>query len=58
FQKTSEHLELLEGILEKIIEEKWKAFGKRYWLRSLFFFIVYYIIFTAAYMLRPISATT
>uniref|UniRef100_A0A158P7D7 ANK_REP_REGION domain-containing protein n=1 Tax=Angiostrongylus cantonensis TaxID=6313 RepID=A0A158P7D7_ANGCA len=58
YGKTSEHLELLEGILEKIIEEKWKAFGKRYWLRSLFFFIVYYIIFTAAYMLRPISATT
>ncbi|VDM51810.1 unnamed protein product [Angiostrongylus costaricensis] len=58
YGKTSEHLELLEGILEKIVEEKWKAFGKRYWLRSLFFFIVYYIIFTAAYMLRPITATT
>ncbi|KAK5977516.1 Transient receptor potential cation channel subfamily V member 5 [Trichostrongylus colubriformis] len=58
YGKTSEHLELLDGILEKILEEKWKAFGKQCWLRSLLAFTFYYIIFTAAYMLRPFSATT
>ncbi|VDL68192.1 unnamed protein product [Nippostrongylus brasiliensis] len=58
YGKTSAHLELLDGILEKILDEKWKAFGKRYWFRSLISFTVYYVIFTAAYMLRPFSATT
>lgn len=58
YGKTSEHLELLDGILEQILDEKWKAFGKRYWLRSLFSFSIYYVFFTMAYMLRPFTATT
>ncbi|KAK6036231.1 ankyrin repeat protein, partial [Cooperia oncophora] len=58
YGKTSQHLELLDGILEKILDEKWKAFGKLCWLRSLLAFTFYYMIFTAAYMLRPFSATT
>ncbi|VDM68388.1 unnamed protein product [Strongylus vulgaris] len=28
YGKTSEHLELLDGILENILNEKWKAYGK------------------------------
>ncbi|RCN36046.1 ankyrin repeat protein [Ancylostoma caninum] len=28
YGKTSEHLELLDGILENILEEKWKAYGR------------------------------
>ncbi|CAJ0590296.1 unnamed protein product [Cylicocyclus nassatus] len=58
YGKTSEHLELLDGILENILKEKWKAYGRQHWLQSLVSFIFYYIIFTTAYMLRPISATT
>ncbi|EYC11254.1 hypothetical protein Y032_0051g2101 [Ancylostoma ceylanicum] len=58
YGKTSEHLELLDGILENILEEKWKAYGRLRWFRSLLSFCVYYVIFTAAYMLRPFSATT
>ncbi|KAK6756152.1 hypothetical protein RB195_014503 [Necator americanus] len=57
-KKTSEHLELLDGILENILDEKWRAYGRQSWFRSLLAFSFYYIIFTASYMLRPISATT
>ncbi|CAD6199037.1 unnamed protein product [Caenorhabditis auriculariae] len=53
YGETNEHLELMDGLIEKILDEKWAS-----WLRSLLGFMFYYVSFTAAYMLRPSSATT
>ncbi|GMS91670.1 hypothetical protein PENTCL1PPCAC_13845, partial [Pristionchus entomophagus] len=55
---TSEHLALLDGILEDILDSKWEAFAKKEWFISLAFFTTYYIFFFTAYMQRPFSMTT
>ncbi|CAI2354992.1 unnamed protein product [Caenorhabditis sp. 36 PRJEB53466] len=58
YGESIQHLELMDGLIEQILDEKWKAYGKLLWLRSLFGFIFFYCCFVAAYMLRPSSATT
>ncbi|CAJ0938994.1 unnamed protein product, partial [Mesorhabditis belari] len=55
---STEHLELLDGLLESIIESKWAAYGRKRWIISFLSFVVYYIFFVVAFILRPISMTT
>ncbi|KAI1708286.1 transient receptor potential cation channel subfamily V member 6 [Ditylenchus destructor] len=56
---SEEHLDLLDlGLLEELLEAKWKYFARRRWMQSLFAFSVYYVIFCMAFMSRPFSMTT
>ncbi|KAH7712767.1 Protein OCR-2, partial [Aphelenchoides avenae] len=55
---TEEHLDLLDGLLEDLLQAKWDAFGKRNWIKSFSAFVFYYIVFFTAFMNRPFSMTT
>uniref|UniRef100_A0AC35U2F9 ANK_REP_REGION domain-containing protein n=1 Tax=Rhabditophanes sp. KR3021 TaxID=114890 RepID=A0AC35U2F9_9BILA len=56
--ETQASVVFMNGLLEKILEAKWKGFAKRRLIVSFVAFVVYYIFFTAAFMTRPISYTT
>ncbi|VDL69280.1 unnamed protein product [Nippostrongylus brasiliensis] len=58
YGETAEHLDLLDGLLETVLEAKWQAFGKRRMLRSLAAFTVFYVIVVIAFASRPISMST
>uniref|UniRef100_A0A183BPV9 Ion_trans domain-containing protein n=1 Tax=Globodera pallida TaxID=36090 RepID=A0A183BPV9_GLOPA len=58
YGESTEHLELLDGLLEDLLEAKWEAFAKKRWFISLFGFCIFYIVFFIAFMSRPFSATT
>ncbi|KIH62823.1 ankyrin repeat protein [Ancylostoma duodenale] len=58
YGETKEHLDLLDGLLETILEAKWQAFGKRSMLRSLAAFTFYYIFIVLSFTLRPVSMST
>ncbi|ULT89463.1 hypothetical protein L5515_007978 [Caenorhabditis briggsae] len=58
YGESTQHLELMDGLIEQILDEKWKAYGRALWFRSLLGFIFFYCCFVSAYMLRPSSATT
>ncbi|KAI6216082.1 Transient receptor potential cation channel subfamily V member 6 [Aphelenchoides besseyi] len=57
-RETNEHLDLLDGLLEELLQAKWKAFGKKRWIYSFSAFAFYYIIFFSAFMCRPFTSTT
>lgn len=57
-QETTEHLDLLDGLLEELLQAKWDAFARRKWGMSLVGFIIYYAVFFTAFMTRPFSMTT
>ncbi|KAI6177878.1 Transient receptor potential cation channel subfamily V member 6 [Aphelenchoides bicaudatus] len=56
--ETKEHLDLLDGLLEELLQAKWKAFGRKRWIYSFCAFSIYYIIFFTAFMCRPFSWTS
>ncbi|KAK6033465.1 ankyrin repeat protein [Ostertagia ostertagi] len=58
YGEKKEHLDLLDGLLETVLEAKWQAFGKRSMLRSLLAFTFFYIFVVAAFSLRPIPMST
>ncbi|CEF69866.1 Nanchung [Strongyloides ratti] len=55
---TPEHLNLIDGLIEDLLEAKWKVFGRRQLLRSFCAFSIYYLFFFMAFMNRPFSLTT
>uniref|UniRef100_A0A913HGR3 ANK_REP_REGION domain-containing protein n=1 Tax=Strongyloides stercoralis TaxID=6248 RepID=A0A913HGR3_STRER len=55
---TPEHLDLIDGLIEDLLDAKWKAFGRRQLLISFFAFLFYYMFFFMAFMNRPFSFTT
>uniref|UniRef100_A0A0K0E2D4 ANK_REP_REGION domain-containing protein n=1 Tax=Strongyloides stercoralis TaxID=6248 RepID=A0A0K0E2D4_STRER len=55
---TPEHLNLIDGLIEDLLDAKWKAFGRRQLLISFFAFLFYYMFFFMAFMNRPFSLTT
>ncbi|KAI6189084.1 Transient receptor potential cation channel subfamily V member 6 [Aphelenchoides besseyi] len=57
-RETNEHLDLLDGLLEELLQAKWKAFGKKRWIYSFSAFAFYYIVFFSAFMCRPFTSTT
>ncbi|VDM62966.1 unnamed protein product [Angiostrongylus costaricensis] len=58
YGETKEHLDLLDGLLETVLEAKWQAFGKRRMLRSLMAFTLYYMFLVLSFVLRPIAMST
>ncbi|KAI6205701.1 Transient receptor potential cation channel subfamily V member 6 [Aphelenchoides besseyi] len=58
YLETTEHLDLLDGLLEDVLQAKWEAFGRRRWIMSLSAFIFYYVFYFMAFMCRPFSMTT
>ncbi|KRY00805.1 Transient receptor potential cation channel subfamily V member 6 [Trichinella pseudospiralis] len=53
FGETSRHLQLIDGLIENVLEAKWKAFGKRRFATQLFKFIIYFAFLCSAVVLRP-----
>ncbi|GMT06183.1 hypothetical protein PENTCL1PPCAC_28357, partial [Pristionchus entomophagus] len=58
YGSTENHLEMLEGVLEEILEEKWEKFAKMEWIKGLCLFSVYYLFLFTAFMQRPFSMVT
>ncbi|CAD5224447.1 unnamed protein product [Bursaphelenchus xylophilus] len=55
---SKEHLDLLDGLLEDLLQAKWQAYGRRSWQKSLSAFVVYYLFYFVAFMTRPFSLNT
>ncbi|PAV65722.1 hypothetical protein WR25_19679 [Diploscapter pachys] len=53
-----EHLELLDGILDTVLEAKWEAFAKRQMVWSVAWFVIYYGLVVGSFMFRPYSWST
>uniref|UniRef100_A0A914PUQ5 ANK_REP_REGION domain-containing protein n=1 Tax=Panagrolaimus davidi TaxID=227884 RepID=A0A914PUQ5_9BILA len=58
YGETKEHLEMLDGLLENLLQAKWDAFAKESWTKSLICFVIYFIFLSMAFMNRPFSLTT
>ncbi|KAF8356406.1 ocr-2 [Pristionchus pacificus] len=58
YGSTEAHLEMLEGVLEEILEEKWDKFAKMEWIKGLCLFSLYYLCLFTAFMQRPFSMVT
>uniref|UniRef100_A0A914YX26 Ion transport domain-containing protein n=1 Tax=Panagrolaimus superbus TaxID=310955 RepID=A0A914YX26_9BILA len=58
YGETKEHLEMLDGLLENLLQAKWDAFAKKSWTKSLICFVIYFIFLSMAFMTRPFSLTT
>ncbi|KAF8371194.1 hypothetical protein PRIPAC_77623, partial [Pristionchus pacificus] len=54
----TDHLALLDGLLEEVLQAKWDTFARREVVRSLGIFSLYYVFFFTAYMERPFSMAT
>ncbi|ESO10140.1 hypothetical protein HELRODRAFT_72856 [Helobdella robusta] len=53
FGKKPEHLDMINGALEQLLNEKWKTFAKARFFRRLIFFLLYFTVATVAFSLRP-----
>ncbi|MFH4977998.1 hypothetical protein AB6A40_004707 [Gnathostoma spinigerum] len=58
YGETKNHLDLLDGLLEDLLQAKWEAFGRRRLATSFCAFIFYYATVFTAFMCRPFSMTT
>ncbi|CAL2041043.1 unnamed protein product [Caenorhabditis brenneri] len=58
YGQTVEHLELLDGLLDTLLEAKWESFAKRNMIVSFTAFTLYYVCFVTAFTLRPIGFST
>uniref|UniRef100_A0A914CEB3 Uncharacterized protein n=1 Tax=Acrobeloides nanus TaxID=290746 RepID=A0A914CEB3_9BILA len=58
YGETEEHLELLEGLLEDILDAKWRSFGKRKWSMNVMAFSIYWLFICLSFMTRPFNETT
>ncbi|TKR60912.1 hypothetical protein L596_028093 [Steinernema carpocapsae] len=52
---TQEHLALLEGLLENLLQAKWNHFARFQLIRSFTCFLIYYVFFVMAFMTRPLD---
>ncbi|KAI6216081.1 Transient receptor potential cation channel subfamily V member 6 [Aphelenchoides besseyi] len=55
YGESNEHLDLLDGLVEELLQAKWKAFGRQRWIVSFSAFSFYYVCFFMAFMCRPFS---
>ena len=58
YGETKEHLEMLDGLLEELLQAKWDSFARRRWSISLVCFVIYALLVFIAFMNRPFSVTT
>ncbi|KAK3576060.1 hypothetical protein CHS0354_018329 [Potamilus streckersoni] len=47
------HLSMMDGLVVNLLQEKWKTFARYRFYRRFIIFIVYFMIFVAAFVLRP-----
>ncbi|XP_038045399.1 transient receptor potential cation channel subfamily V member 6-like isoform X1 [Patiria miniata] len=52
-QTSKEHLQMLKGVIYKLLDEKWKTFGRFNFCARLAFFLLYLAVITTAFYLRP-----
>lgn len=48
-----EHIDMIEGLIGNLLDEKWKTFVKFRFFRRFIVFTLYFIIFVFAFYLRP-----
>ena len=53
FGEKVEHLDLIEGVVVDLLQMKWKSFIKRSYYRQLLTFIVYFLLSSFVFILRP-----
>nr|ACI49250.1 hypothetical protein Csp3_JD06.016 [Caenorhabditis angaria] len=58
YGQTIDHLELLDGLLDTVLDAKWEAFAKKNMIVSFVSFTIYYICFVTAVSLRPFGYST
>uniref|UniRef100_A0A7E4VGL2 Ion_trans domain-containing protein n=1 Tax=Panagrellus redivivus TaxID=6233 RepID=A0A7E4VGL2_PANRE len=58
YGETNNHLEMLDGLLEQLLQAKWNSFARRRWAISLSCFVFYCCFVFVAFMSRPFSMTT
>ncbi|ESO92828.1 hypothetical protein LOTGIDRAFT_216486 [Lottia gigantea] len=47
------HIDMMEGLVENLLREKWKTFIRYRFYRRFIVFSLYFLAFTAAFFLRP-----
>ncbi|XP_035828047.1 transient receptor potential cation channel subfamily V member 5 isoform X2 [Aplysia californica] len=47
------HLNMMDGLIVTLLQEKWKTFARARFYRRFALFIIYFIVFMVAYSLRP-----
>jgi len=50
---STSHLEMLDGLLYQILQEKWKGYGKKLFYLEFLRFILYLFVFVPAVLLQP-----
>ena len=53
FGEKVEHLDLIEGVVVDLLQMKWKSFIKRSYYRQLLTFVVYFLLSSFVFILRP-----
>ena len=53
FGEKVEHLDLIEGVVVDLLQTKWKSFIKRSYYRQLITFVVYFLLSSFVFILRP-----
>ena len=53
FGPKVEHLDLIEGVVVDLLQMKWKSFIKRSYYRQLLTFVVYFLLSSFVFILRP-----
>ncbi|XP_006816006.1 transient receptor potential cation channel subfamily V member 6-like [Saccoglossus kowalevskii] len=52
-QEGMEHLDMMDGLIVYILREKWKSYARYRFLRRAAFFLLYLLLVTIAFYLRP-----
>ncbi|KAL4218965.1 hypothetical protein ACF0H5_021551 [Mactra antiquata] len=47
------HLDMMDGLIVNLLHEKWKVFARFRFYRRFVMFFVYFLLFVAAFILRP-----
>ncbi|GFR68752.1 transient receptor potential cation channel subfamily V member 6 [Elysia marginata] len=52
-EESESHLEMMDGVIVKLLQDKWRTFVRYRFYRRFVLFILYFIIFLIAFSMRP-----
>ncbi|XP_053381357.1 transient receptor potential cation channel subfamily V member 5-like isoform X2 [Mercenaria mercenaria] len=53
YGESEGHLDMMDGLIVNLLKEKWKVFARFRFYRRFVIFIIYFLLFVAAFILRP-----
>ncbi|XP_052249252.1 transient receptor potential cation channel subfamily V member 6-like isoform X4 [Dreissena polymorpha] len=53
YGESEGHLDMMDGLIVNLLKEKWKVFARFRFYRRFVVFIIYFLLFAAAFFLRP-----